>query len=67
MNQGGAELRALGVGGKELVSRREVKRETWRREEDTECSAGGSVEGSRTRDAGKRRVRGHRLRQGMSS
>ena len=67
MNQGWAELRALGVGGKELVARREVKRETWRRREDTECSAGGSVEGPRTRDAGERRVRGHRLRQVISS
>ena len=52
-------MRALGVGGKEPVARKEVKREAWRREEDTACLAGGRVEGSRTRDARKRRGRGH--------
>ena len=39
-----------------------MKREAWRREEDTACSAGGRVEGSRTRDTRKTGGRG----QGMA-
>ena len=47
------------VGEKEPVARREVRRETWSRQEDTASSAGTRVEGYGTRDARKRRVRGH--------